>query len=171
MNKIYYREFNSPIGNIKVVGTSKAICYVWIIQDSFSKFEKVVSSRFGSKPIKDRSALKEAEDAFQRYFDGTLKRFDLPLDISTGTQFQKRVWTVLKDIPFGQVRSYKWVAEKTGNPCACRAVGSANGKNPIPVIIPCHRVVRTNGNLGGFSSGIDIKKSLLRHEGAPVLEQ
>ena len=170
MNKIYYREFDSPIGNIKVAGTFKAICFVWIIQDSFSTFEKVVSSRFGSKPIKDRSALKEAEDAFRRYFDGTLKKFELPLDLSTGTPFQQKVWTVLKSIPFGQVQSYKWVAGKIGNPCACRAVGSTNGKNPIPIIIPCHRVVRTNGKLGGFSSGIDIKKSLLLHEGVTALE-
>ena len=168
--KIYYREFDSPIGNIKVAGTSKAICFVWIIQGSFAKFEKFATLTFGSKPVKDRSALKEAEDAFHKYFAGTLKRFNLPLDISIGTPFQQKVWTLLKDIPFGQVRSYKWVAEKMGMPKASRAVGNANGKNPIPIIIPCHRVVRTNGNLGGFSSGIDIKKHLLEHEGTPDLE-
>ncbi|MGR3219852.1 MAG: methylated-DNA--[protein]-cysteine S-methyltransferase [Candidatus Anammoxibacter sp.] len=170
MNKIYYREFNSPIGNIKVAGTCKAVCYVWIIQGSSVEFEKFITLTFGAKPTSDKSALKEVEDSFRRYFAGTLKRFDFPIDISIGTPFRQRVWTVLKDIPFGQIRSYKWVAEKMGMPKASRAVGNANGKNPIPIIVPCHRVVRTNGSLGGFSSGIDIKKQLLLHEGAPVLE-
>ena len=99
----------------------------------------------------DKTIFSEFDDAFQKYFNGSLTRFDLPLDILSGTLFQKKVWSMLKNIPFGQVRSYKWVAKELGMPKASRAVGNANGKNPVPIIIPCHRVICSNGKMGGFS--------------------
>jgi len=103
------------------------------------------------------------------YFAGRRRDFDLPL-VLTGTDFQKRVWHALLTIPFGETRSYGWLARKIRRPTASRAVGAANGANPIPIIIPCHRVIGSNGALTGFGGGIEIKKFLLEHEGAPAIE-
>jgi len=89
--------------------------------------------------------------------------------VLTGTDFQKRVWTTLRSIPFGETRSYGWLAGEIGRPTASRAVGAANGANPIPVIIPCHRVIGANGALTGFGGGIETKQFLLGHEGAFVI--
>lgn len=101
----------------------------------------------------------------KEYFAGTRKKFDIPLDIE-GTEFQKKVWKELQKIPYGKTISYKTLSEKIGNVKAIRAAGKANGQNPIPVIIPCHRVIGTDGSLTGYASGIDIKEKLLHLEGA-----
>lgn len=151
-----------------VARMAKGICYVELAQESNLDFEMYIESGFGLRPIKDRLAIIDIEKCFVKYFKGTLKRFDLSLDISIDTPFQKRVWMLIKEIPFGQVRSYKWVAEQMSIPKAGRAVGNANGKNPIPIIIPCHRIIQANGNLGGYSAGIEIKKKLLLHEGISI---
>jgi O-6-methylguanine DNA methyltransferase len=98
------------------------------------------------------------------YFDGRLTEFKTPIDVSEGTPFQKSVWNKLLDIPYGETATYGEVAEGVGKPGAARAVGNAVGANPIPIVIPCHRVLASNG-LGGYSGGIDIKKDLLRVEG------
>ncbi|HSC35545.1 MAG TPA: methylated-DNA--[protein]-cysteine S-methyltransferase, partial [Thermodesulfobacteriota bacterium] len=97
-------------------------------------------------------------------FDGRLSEFKTPIDVSEGTPFQKSVWKKLLDIPYGETATYGDVAERVGKPGAARAVGNAVGANPIPIVIPCHRVLASNG-LGGYSGGIDIKKDLLRIEG------
>jgi methylated-DNA-[protein]-cysteine S-methyltransferase len=101
------------------------------------------------------------------YFSGTRRAFDLPLAPS-GTPFQQRVWQALAAIPFGEVRSYAQLADAAGCPGGARAVGQANARNPIPLIVPCHRVTAASGELGGFSAGLDRKRWLLRHEGAAV---
>lgn len=103
--------------------------------------------------------------ALERYDMGLLKTFSVPLDLVTGTLFQRRVWHALQEIPYGKCVSYQWVAIRAGNPRAVRAVGNAVGKNPVPILIPCHRVIRKDGTLGGFSSGLHIKKALLEIEG------
>ena len=100
----------------------------------------------------------------KEYFAGTRKQFDVPLDITVGTDFQKKVWKSLQKIPFGKMISYKQLAVKTGRPNAYRAAGSANGKNPLAVIIPCHRVINADGSIGGFSCGVEIKYILLELE-------
>jgi methylated-DNA-[protein]-cysteine S-methyltransferase len=99
------------------------------------------------------------------YFTGTRTRFDLPLD-PAGTEFQRQVWTLLRDIPYGTTTSYGALARRLGDPHATRAVGAANGQNPIPIIVPCHRVVGARGELTGFGGGLDRKRWLLEHEGA-----
>lgn len=98
------------------------------------------------------------------YFEGKRKSFDIKYKV-TGTEFQKRVWNALTKIPYGQTRSYKDIAKSIGNEKACRAVGMANNKNPIMIIIPCHRVIGANGSLVGFGAGLDVKKTLLSIEG------
>jgi methylated-DNA-[protein]-cysteine S-methyltransferase len=105
---------------------------------------------------------------FDSYFAGIDVRFDFPLDLS-GTGFERAVWEILKTIPHGEVRSYGWVARMVGRPGGARAVGNACGKNPVPIIVPCHRVILSSGMIGGYSGGKGMKRALLEIEGAKVL--
>jgi methylated-DNA-[protein]-cysteine S-methyltransferase len=111
----------------------------------------------------DNSAFLEVVDQLQSYFAGERKNFELPL-VLEGTDFQKRVWTALQKIPYGETISYKKLAETVGSPKAVRAVGAANGANPIPIIIPCHRVIGQDGSLTGFGGGLPLKKRLIELE-------
>ena len=105
----------------------------------------------------------EAERQLAEYFDKKRRTFELPLHLS-GTDFQLRVWNALTEIPFGETRSYRDIAEAAGSPKACRAVGNAVGKNPFLIVLPCHRVIASDGTIGGFSADIRIKKYLLEFE-------
>lgn len=112
---------------------------------------------------RDHPILNETERQLHEYFAGTRRQFDLPLDFN-GTDFQKQVWAQLLAIPFGATRSYTDIARAIGRPTACRAVGAANGRNPISIVVPCHRVIGTNGALTGFAGGIEAKRHLLAVE-------
>ena len=107
--------------------------------------------------------FREVKTQLADYFAGTRRRFDLTLFL-TGTPFQRKVWAALRDIPYGQVVSYQWIADRIGNPRAVRAVGAANGQNPISIIVPCHRVIGKNGSLTGYGGGLDVKQRLIRLE-------
>lgn len=123
--------------------------------------------RICSQKTKNENALiKRLKKDLQGYFNGKQTRFNFPLDLTGYTKFQVKVWKALQKVPYGKVRSYKWLAERSGNKKSCRAVGNALGKNPLPVIIPCHRITLSNGRMGGFSSGIKWKKKLLGLEKA-----
>jgi methylated-DNA-[protein]-cysteine S-methyltransferase len=111
--------------------------------------------------------MREAIRQLQAYFEGELKSFDVPLEIA-GTDFQKRVWSALRTIPYGQTRSYSEIAAQIGAPQAVRAVGAANGRNPIPIIVPCHRVIGASGSLVGFGGGLEWKRLLLDLEATYV---
>jgi methylated-DNA-[protein]-cysteine S-methyltransferase len=111
----------------------------------------------------DKRPFKEVVRQLEAYFDGKLKDFDLPL-VLDGTEFQLRVWNNLRKIPYGETVSYGQLAKRIGSPDAARAVGLANGSNPIPIIIPCHRVIGSNGDLTGFGGGLPLKKKLLALE-------
>lgn len=108
--------------------------------------------------------LSETKNQLSEYFSGTRSLFQLPLN-AMGTEFQQTVWRALTNIPLGEVRSYSDIASEIGRPTAVRAVGAANGRNPLPVIVPCHRVIGRDGSLTGFAGGLATKKTLLRHEG------
>ncbi len=110
--------------------------------------------------------LSEAEEAIRAYLTHHQRIPSLPLDLRAGTSFQRQVWRALRSIPFGQTRSYLQVAQSIGQPQSARPVGQACGKNPIPIFVPCHRVISANGRLGGFSSGLHIKEALLAIEDA-----
>jgi methylated-DNA-[protein]-cysteine S-methyltransferase len=107
----------------------------------------------------------ELVSRIREYFKGKQVDFEDKLDTSDGTVFQRSVWSTCRTIPYGQTRTYAWIAEQIGKPRASRAVGSALGKNPIPIIVPCHRVLASDGGLGGFKGGISAKKLLLKLEG------
>jgi methylated-DNA-[protein]-cysteine S-methyltransferase len=113
----------------------------------------------------DAAPVKELVERLRRYFDGQPVEFADELDISAGSPFQQRVWQAARQIPRGETRSYQWIASRIGQPGAARAVGQALGRNPLPVIIPCHRVLASDGKLGGFSGGLEIKHALLKLEG------
>ncbi|WP_019230401.1 methylated-DNA--[protein]-cysteine S-methyltransferase [Sedimentibacter sp. B4] len=134
------------------------------IEDNGTEITDVnVISENQSIEVNETNLLKNAALQLNEYFEGKRNSFDLPLN-PKGTEFQKKVWAALCDIPYGETRSYKQIAEYIGNPKACRAVGMANNKNPIMIFIPCHRVVGSDGSLTGYAGGLDMKEKLLSLE-------
>jgi O-6-methylguanine DNA methyltransferase len=176
MQRIYYTSFLTPVGRIYLATTEKGICLLSWGYRSRKGFVREVRNQkpapAGSKQesevriiVKDDSHLTGIKSDIKRYFSGkpvSFKKYALDLK---GTNFQKKVWYVLSTIPYGKVLTYKQVSERIGMPEAARAVGSACGANDLPIIIPCHRVIASNGGLGGFSGGLKIKKHLLKLEG------
>jgi methylated-DNA-[protein]-cysteine S-methyltransferase len=128
-------------------------------------FLRRLRGKFPGEIIEDDQKNQILLSQIKKYLKGDLKRFHFKLDFK-GTPFQKKVWSALMKIPYGQTRSYKEVAQMIGHPKAFRAVGNANGENSIPLIVPCHRVLESNGGLGGFGHGIKVKKQLLDFEKA-----
>ena len=143
--------YHSPIGVLELKATESALV------------ELIISSKESVTNSASNSIIQDAIEQLTEYFAGKRKTFSIPLAPS-GTPFQQQVWTQLQNIPYGKTISYAQLAQMVDSPKACRAVGSANGKNPIPVIIPCHRVITSNGGLGGFAYGLDMKKWLLELE-------
>jgi len=158
-----YTIFSSPFGKTGVAVTPFGICRVVLSVLRESDFVEILKTLHPS-PIKQPNQLKPIEKEFNLYFDKKLKIFSFKPDLRQGTLFQKKVWNKLISIPFGKTRSYKWLANAIGEPKAFRAAGNANGKNPIPLIAPCHRVIRENGHLGGFTGGSHLKQYLLNIE-------
>jgi len=156
VNRTYYSWFESPVGVLLLAGSEAGLKLV--------RF----SARTRTRSVdadwhQDSAVFTDVVDQLKSYFAGERKAFDLPL-VLEGTTFQKRVWTALQNIPYGETVSYKVLAERVGSPKAVRAVGAANGANPIPIIIPCHRVIGNDGSLTGFGGGLPLKKRLLELE-------
>lgn len=159
---MYYHVTDTPIGELLLAGTNEALYQVHFHGGRDSIVPRAEWER-NEKPFS------EAVCQLKAYFAGKLETFDLPLH-PEGTEFQCAVWRALQEIPFGETWSYGELASHIGKPQAMRAVGAANGRNPIPVIIPCHRVIGADGSLTGFGGGLPIKKKLLELErGDPAL--
>jgi methylated-DNA-[protein]-cysteine S-methyltransferase len=156
MNQIYYSRFVSPVGLLLLAGSKAGLQLV-----SFGTGKR--ARNIDPEWRLDNSAFVEVVRQLQSYFAGARKHFDLSLSLE-GTDFQKTVWTALRQIPYGETISYKELAQMIGRPRAVRAVGAANGANPIPIIIPCHRVIGNDGSLTGFGGGLPLKKRLLELE-------
>ena len=151
MKSCYYYDF--PVGR-------------YYIAESDGAITDIITTPVSGAVNQETPLIFQAAEMLREYFDGKRKSFDgLPLR-AEGTAFQKKVWDALLTIPYGETRSYKEQAIIVGNEKACRAVGTANGKNPISIIIPCHRVIGSDGSLTGYGGGLDIKKALLELEGA-----
>jgi methylated-DNA-[protein]-cysteine S-methyltransferase len=148
-----YTQVDTPIGKLTVVAAGTGIRR--ILWDGEAPPEGAVEGR--------SDILDAAVTQIREYFAGARTAFDLPLDLE-GTPFQQKVWLELATIPFGTTVSYGEQARRIGSPQAARAVGAANGRNPVPLVLPCHRVIGSNGALTGFGGGLDTKRSLLRHE-------
>jgi methylated-DNA-[protein]-cysteine S-methyltransferase len=168
MAVVYYASFGSKLLNrVFVASTEKGVCRIdfHITEKEFlAQLRRQVSGTI----VKDDRPNRKVLSQLRKYLEGKLKKFDCPLDME-GTSFQKRVWRALEKIPYGKTRSYADVARTIGHPKAFRAVGNANGSNPVPIIVPCHRVIESNGGLGGYGSGIGIKKRLLDLERSHAL--
>ena len=160
--KLSFMEMASPVGTLKLVANDTALVAVLWENENPKRIRLAELIEQVNHPI-----LLATQKQLTEYFAGTRQQFDLPLDFE-GTEFQKKVWQALLTIPFGETRSYRDIAEQVGNVKAVRAVGAANGKNPISIIAPCHRVVGANGKLVGFAGGLDNKEILLKLESSLI---
>jgi methylated-DNA-[protein]-cysteine S-methyltransferase len=153
-----FKTIDSPVGKLKLVASDKGlVAILW-------KNDKPHRVRLSELVADDKHPiLLQTERQLSEYFAGKRRSFSLALDIR-GTSFQKNVWEALLAIPFGETRSYGQLAKQLGNPNATRAVGAANGRNPISIIVPCHRVIGSSGKLTGFAGGLDVKAHLLNLE-------
>ena len=153
-----YKYFDSPIGKLKLVASETGLIAILWENDNPRRV-----------PLKDlvedneHRILLETERQLKEYFAGQRSEFSIPLDMR-GTTFQKDVWRALQAIPFGKTLSYGEIAKQIGRPAACRAVGAANGRNPISIVVPCHRVIGSSGKLTGFAGGLHVKGRLLKLE-------
>ena len=159
--QLLYTTTDSPIGELLLVGGEEALRGLYMAE--------------GPRPMRPRSSWRAAEERFAdsceqlgEYFAGERTGFDLPL-AATGTEFERSVWAELERIPYGQMTSYGEIARRIGRPDRARAVGAANGRNPISIVVPCHRVIGADGSLTGYGGGLERKRFLLRLEGATLV--
>lgn len=155
---VFYRPFSSPLGKLLLTSNGEALTGLfttWLAGDS--------APEMTAHWKQDDAPFREVCDQLRAYFEGEAMGFDVPMD-PVGTPFQRKVWRELCAIPYGTVISYLELARRIGQPTASRAVGGANGKNPISIIVPCHRVIAADGTLGGYGGGLDRKRWLLDHE-------
>jgi methylated-DNA-[protein]-cysteine S-methyltransferase len=167
--KVYCTSFESKIGRIYVASTDRGVCKISVPREARKDFFDWLKKQFDVDSIIDnRSKNKEVIDQLNRYFNGKLAKFTVPVDL-IGTPFQLRVWKELARIPYGVTSTYKHVSRKVSAPKGFQAVGRATGQNPLPIIIPCHRVLGANGAMVGYSCGVKTKELLLRLEGAIII--
>lgn len=159
---LYFTSMRSPLGNLRLVASDEGLVAITWPDDDPRRVPLPKMSENPAHPI-----LVATAQQLHAYFAGQLTSFDVPLDFR-GTDFQKMVWQALLAIPFGETRSYAQIAHAIGRPAAVRAVGAANGRNPISIVAPCHRVIGANGALTGFAGGLEAKRHLLRLERAEL---
>jgi methylated-DNA-[protein]-cysteine S-methyltransferase len=155
--------WKSPIGPLGLVMRGDHLARITLNADP-ATFPFEVERTFGSAGRESAAPFAEVCQELEEYFSGRRLVFRLPLDMEQGTPFQKRVWRALQEIPYGEKVSYKEVAHSIGQPSATRAVGAANGMNPLPIVVPCHRVISSDGTLGGYGGGTQVKQRLLELE-------
>lgn len=167
METLYYSQMKSPIGPLWIAVSKQGVVMIdWGFREFPPvKFDKNVNW------VNSEEKTETVRKQLTQYFAGHRTEFTLELDVRSGTEFQRKCWQVLLRIPYGETRSYQEVAKAAGRPQASRAAGQANHHNPIPIVIPCHRVINADGHLGGYGGGLDVKEQLLALERAlPVNE-
>ena len=166
---VYCTSFESKIGLIYVASTDKGVCKICLPRQTKRDFLRWLREHFDDSEVTDiKSRNREVIDQLTRYFNGKLARFTVSVDM-IGTPFQIRVWKELTRISYGNTITYKHLAKRLGTSRGFQAIGRANAANPIPIIVPCHRVLGTNGSLVGYSSGVKTKEFLLKLEGALMI--
>lgn len=174
---IVYAEFDSPQGKLYLAATPRGLAGIWFTDQrhlpDVTSWQCVNSNaEKNTQKTAQQQVLQDAIAQLQTYFSGKLQQFDLPLDLSAGTAFQQSVWQGLLKIPFGTTTSYGALSSSIGKPMAVRAVGTAIGRNPIGIIVPCHRVIGADGSLTGYAGGLHRKEAFLKLEGAlPAIDQ
>ena len=162
--EVAYRTLDTPVGPLLLAATAQGLVRVAFEREDFDAVLAALASRVSPRVLEAPRRLDEAAVELEEYFTGTRRRFDLPLDRALSTGFREKVQRVLPRIDYGSTRSYKEIAELVGSPRAVRAVGTACATNPLPIVVPCHRVLRTDGALGGYVGGLDAKTALLTLE-------
>jgi methylated-DNA-[protein]-cysteine S-methyltransferase len=157
------KTVNSPVGRLTLVASDDGLAAILWANDRPGRVPLHIEAEDDDHPV-----LVETERQLNEYFAGARQAFTVKLDVA-GTAFQRKVWRALLTIPFGETRSYGQIAAQIGSPAAVRAVGAANGRNPVSIIAPCHRVVGSTGKLTGFAGGLEVKAHLLALEGSPRL--
>lgn len=161
---IFYTIMDSSIGRLVIASTDRGLIRILLpgekSSDSLARLQKAYP---GEAIIENRDKNRDAVKQLREYFEGTRTVFSLPMELR-GTEFQKSVWKTVARVPYGQTKSYGDIAREIRKPKACRAVGAANGANPIPIVIPCHRIIGSNGSMTGFGGGIPLKEKLLGME-------
>jgi methylated-DNA-[protein]-cysteine S-methyltransferase len=166
--RLYYTTIKSPVGEMLVTRTDRGLNFVAFPKNRWQRFFSALKKDENVVLIRDNKKFSRLRNDLKAYFSGKKVRFKERLDLKGGTGFQKRVWTAIQKIPFGQTRSYAWLAKQVGGKNKARAAGSACGSNPIPIVVPCHRVIREDGGLGGYGGGLNVKRKLLKMEGANI---
>lgn len=162
---VYWSEFELDDMRLLLAATQTGVCRIALPNETFEDFRRWVEAHTqGARMIPDDQRLADCRQQLQQYFEGQRQTFQLKLNLR-GTPFQTAVWRALGEIPFGEVRSYSDVAQAVGRVRAVRAVAAANGQNPVPIVLPCHRVIGKNGTLTGFRGGLRLKQRLLQLEG------
>ena len=169
MAKVYCTSFESKIGIIYVASTERGVCKISIPKETKKNFFSWLHKHFNEDEVEEnRSRNKQVIDEINRYFNRRPTKFNSPLH-QIGTPFQKKVWRYVRRIHYGSTMTYKDIAVKIGNPRGYQAVARANASNPIPIVVPCHRVIGANGSLVGYSAGVKTKEFLLGLEGAIII--
>ncbi len=161
--ELKYITFNTDVGWVGILASAKGLLTTTLPQRSAEEAHQLLGNKLNQAAWSPRQ-FNDLVERLKVYFSGKKVIFPDRLDLSGATSFQREVWGKTKLIPYGETRSYSWVAEQIKHPRAARAVGQALGRNPLPIIIPCHRVVASNGKLGGFSGGVGVKRHLLSLE-------
>jgi len=162
---VHFENIPSPIGDLLVATLGDVVCAI-AFEGHEAETQRYLERRFAECALIQAPVPKRVRDALAGYFDGDMTAFDGLASGARGTPFQEQVWAALRTIPAGQTRSYADQAQHIGRPTATRAVGLANGQNPVSIMVPCHRVIGRDGSLTGFGGGLERKAWLLRHEGA-----
>ena len=162
--EVAYRTLDTPVGPLLLAATAQGLVRVAFEREGFDAVLAALATRVSPRVLEAPRRLDHAAAELEEYFTGARRRFDLPLDRALSTGFREKVQRVLPRIDYGSTRSYKEIAELVGSPRAVRAVGTACATNPLPIVVPCHRVLRTDGALGGYVGGLDAKTALLTLE-------
>jgi methylated-DNA-[protein]-cysteine S-methyltransferase len=162
---VAYATTDSPFGQLLVAQTPRGLVRVGLPSQDADALLEELAARVSPRVLESPGTLDEARRELELYFEGKLDRFELPLDWSLTGGFRRRAQQAIATIPYGETRSYAEIAARAGNERAVRAAGTACGNNPLPVVVPCHRVLRSGGGLGGYGGGLPMKEALLRLEG------
>jgi methylated-DNA-[protein]-cysteine S-methyltransferase len=166
--RLYYTTFKSPVGEILATRTEKGLNFIAFPKSRWQRFLAALRKDENVDLKRDEKKFSSVRKALKSYFSGKRVSFGERLDLTGATAFQKRVWRAMDKIPTGQTRSYGWLARQVGGKSKARAAGAACGANPIPIILPCHRVIREDGSLGGYGGGLSLKRKLLKIEGVDI---